>query len=429
MSPLELKEILNILYKNRKLMALITGGFVLLGLLAMLLMRPAYEVKINMLLKGNLLTEILQEADYKPVADTNKDAAQSQSTSKLDKYLQRFVDYLGTKEYRQILYGRLHADKRFAKDFWQYAYVRVVDQYPLTVEVSLQAGSDRATRALADIFMKTISSDYTELVTSGNVEKLQLMENEITKENLELNRLEDSLSFDERKFKHIDMGDYIKSQEEMLRMLTVEENINAENVHANPVVAKLRDRVAELEKEVAAATPEKKAAAKVQLQDAKDRYTTALYLVKTRVADGANGLAYSIKINKIKEELDYLSKHDKDILLRVELIKQENQKLGDLMQVREELKENKPLHAVIIQGFEKPQFSGVPVNKKYRRVIVLAAGIGFIVSFIVALIAIKTFISFLTKYGFKIFGYYRIVVGLILIVLLLMGYNLQIYNN
>jgi len=38
--------------------------------------------------------------------------------------------------------------------------------------------------------------------------------------------------------------------------------------------------------------------------------------------------------------------------------------------------------------------------------------LGNIVGFVVALIAIKSFIGFLSKYGFKIFGYYRIIVGL-----------------
>ncbi len=51
---------------------------------------------------------------------------------------------------------------------------------------------------------------------------------------------------------------------------------------------------------------------------------------------------------------------------------------------------------------------------------------GNIVSFIVALFAIKTFISFLTKNGFKLFGYYRIVVGLIILVLLFSGVKLNI---
>ncbi len=52
--------------------------------------------------------------------------------------------------------------------------------------------------------------------------------------------------------------------------------------------------------------------------------------------------------------------------------------------------------------------------------------VGNIVAFIVALLAIKGFIAILTKYGFKSFGYYRIVLGVILLVLLLSGVPLRI---
>jgi undecaprenyl-diphosphatase len=52
--------------------------------------------------------------------------------------------------------------------------------------------------------------------------------------------------------------------------------------------------------------------------------------------------------------------------------------------------------------------------------------IGNAVAFIVAMIAIKTFITFLQKHGFKVFGWYRIVVGLVLIILLLMGVDLKV---
>ncbi|RYD72468.1 MAG: undecaprenyl-diphosphate phosphatase [Sphingobacteriales bacterium] len=48
--------------------------------------------------------------------------------------------------------------------------------------------------------------------------------------------------------------------------------------------------------------------------------------------------------------------------------------------------------------------------------------IGNVVAFIVALIAIKFFISFLKKYGFRIWGIYRIIVGAILLVLIKTGY-------
>ncbi len=51
--------------------------------------------------------------------------------------------------------------------------------------------------------------------------------------------------------------------------------------------------------------------------------------------------------------------------------------------------------------------------------------IGNIVAFIVAAIAIKSFISYLTKHGFKIFGWYRIIVGALIIILYLAGIELK----
>ncbi|WP_165040986.1 undecaprenyl-diphosphate phosphatase [Dysgonomonas sp. ZJ709] len=52
--------------------------------------------------------------------------------------------------------------------------------------------------------------------------------------------------------------------------------------------------------------------------------------------------------------------------------------------------------------------------------------IGNVVAFIVALLAIKFFIGFVTKYGFKLFGWYRIVLGGVLLILLLTGHDLNI---
>ncbi|MFW0739067.1 undecaprenyl-diphosphate phosphatase [Flavobacterium sp. T12S277] len=43
--------------------------------------------------------------------------------------------------------------------------------------------------------------------------------------------------------------------------------------------------------------------------------------------------------------------------------------------------------------------------------------IGNVVAFIVALLAIKSFIGFLTKNGFKVFGYYRIIAGIVLLLI------------
>jgi undecaprenyl-diphosphatase len=53
-------------------------------------------------------------------------------------------------------------------------------------------------------------------------------------------------------------------------------------------------------------------------------------------------------------------------------------------------------------------------------------GIGNLVAFLVSIVAIKFFIGYLQKHGFKIFGYYRIVLGIILLALLFSGVNLKI---
>lgn len=52
--------------------------------------------------------------------------------------------------------------------------------------------------------------------------------------------------------------------------------------------------------------------------------------------------------------------------------------------------------------------------------------LGNLVAFVVAIFAIKFFIGFLTKYGFRIFGYYRIALGLAILILSVLGYNLSV---
>ncbi|MBO5132533.1 MAG: undecaprenyl-diphosphate phosphatase [Paludibacteraceae bacterium] len=52
--------------------------------------------------------------------------------------------------------------------------------------------------------------------------------------------------------------------------------------------------------------------------------------------------------------------------------------------------------------------------------------VGNVVAFIVALLAIKFFISFVTKYGFKLFGWYRIIVGALILILMATGFNMEI---
>ncbi|MBX2900425.1 MAG: undecaprenyl-diphosphate phosphatase [Cyclobacteriaceae bacterium] len=52
--------------------------------------------------------------------------------------------------------------------------------------------------------------------------------------------------------------------------------------------------------------------------------------------------------------------------------------------------------------------------------------LGNVVAFVVAFFAIKSFINFLTQHGFKVFGYYRIAVGITLLLLYWLGIDLQV---
>jgi len=67
-----------------------------------------------------------------------------------------------------------------------------------------------------------------------------------------------------------------------------------------------------------------------------------------------------------------------------------------------------------------------PISVTMLKDNLLTLMIGNVVAFLVAMAAIKFFIGFLTKYGFKAFGYYRIVVGVIILVLLFMGVDLSV---
>ena len=54
--------------------------------------------------------------------------------------------------------------------------------------------------------------------------------------------------------------------------------------------------------------------------------------------------------------------------------------------------------------------------------------LGSVVAFIVAILAIKFFINYVTKYGFAAFGWYRIVIGLIIIICGLCGVDMQMVD-
>ncbi|HWI91991.1 MAG TPA: undecaprenyl-diphosphate phosphatase [Flavisolibacter sp.] len=73
------------------------------------------------------------------------------------------------------------------------------------------------------------------------------------------------------------------------------------------------------------------------------------------------------------------------------------------------------------------KWTGSGVEKKGYQLIMenhdntIAFIIGNVVAFVVAILAIKFFISYLQKHGFRLFGWYRIIVGIIVLILIFSG--------
>lgn len=73
------------------------------------------------------------------------------------------------------------------------------------------------------------------------------------------------------------------------------------------------------------------------------------------------------------------------------------------------------------------KWAGSGVTKKGYELIIenhdntIAFIVGNVVAFVVAILAIKFFISYLQKHGFRLFGWYRIVVGIIVLILIFSG--------
>lgn len=55
--------------------------------------------------------------------------------------------------------------------------------------------------------------------------------------------------------------------------------------------------------------------------------------------------------------------------------------------------------------------------------------LGSFIAFVVALMAVKYFIHYIARYGFRAFGWYRIIVGAVILVLSLFGVKLQTENE
>ena len=79
--------------------------------------------------------------------------------------------------------------------------------------------------------------------------------------------------------------------------------------------------------------------------------------------------------------------------------------------------------ATLLKGYKLYKELGMGV---FERELADRSSSGIVVAFFVALLAIKFFISFVTKYGFRAFGYYRIILSVGIAIALLLGANISL---
>ena len=78
--------------------------------------------------------------------------------------------------------------------------------------------------------------------------------------------------------------------------------------------------------------------------------------------------------------------------------------------------------ATLLKGYKLYKELGVAVFQENWQTLL----VGNVVAFLVALLAIKFFIEFVTKYGFRVFGYYRILLSVGVAIALLLGANISL---
>ncbi|MBC6610798.1 undecaprenyl-diphosphate phosphatase [Hymenobacter sp. BT507] len=80
----------------------------------------------------------------------------------------------------------------------------------------------------------------------------------------------------------------------------------------------------------------------------------------------------------------------------------------------------------LLDYYQEATEQGIQLGDLFSHDEVMQLLVGNVVAFVVALLAIRLFVNFVAKYGFRAFGVYRIIVGGILLLLIGLKINLQL---
>lgn len=80
----------------------------------------------------------------------------------------------------------------------------------------------------------------------------------------------------------------------------------------------------------------------------------------------------------------------------------------------------------LLDYYQEASEQGIQLGDLFSHDEIMQLAVGNVVAFVVALLAIRLFVNFVAKYGFRAFGVYRIIVGGILLLLIGLKINLQL---
>lgn len=393
---MELREILQILNKNKWIILGITFFTFLFSIIISLVQPPVYETKVTLVVKRDPFASILSS-----FADKKSDS-QTKPAEETDTGIKAFASFLKSREYKNIFYRHYYEqfDKKSKKKKpdKMYFYARIINQEEdetkkalvdtVIFDLGFQSNRANTSKQMGLLFKQSIRDDYAEKIKNEQKILNELVSKQINNLEIKVRKLDKIIPPSLKKFKYIDLYDYIKEQEAFLVRMSLEQASSVEDIYGNPIIIKLQGRIAELRREIPASKSlMQKRELQELLKEAQSKLRITEYLVRsTHKTNNRFVTTYVYELNKIRGELAYLKKNDQSIIIKINSYKNAVDQLDKLLTIKNQLEIKRLLSNIFIEEIKGPKFNPVPVNKKPKRTIYLSLVLGLLLGLTTAII-------------------------------------------
>lgn len=390
---MELKEILKILNRNKWIIIAVTLFTVVFSILFSFLGTKIYETQVKVIIRKDPL------ANFLITYGQNKDKTVKDNTIVENKGVKEFLNFLKSKEYKEKFYKRFY--KEFSPDqkirYKMFFYVNylppekkdgdaLLEQY--TISLGFQSTVPWVSKKMAELFVATIKKDYAEKNKKEQQELTQLINQLINQQKQKVNELDRQIPNSAKKFKYLDLANYIRDQEQVLTKLIIEQNSSYQDYAANPVLTLLQQRVNEIQNELnKTKNPAQQKELKTLLAETKNRFILARKMViASQKSNNRYYMSYTLELGKIKNELGYLKNHANDIEIKITAYKSAVEQLNQLLETKSQIELNTILKNIYIEEIKKPVFGSTPINKRPKKNISLSLILGLMLGLTIAVV-------------------------------------------